>query len=503
MSNLKQFLVTAQDARDSAPATMTTASRPIRVLLIQPPATGAVRSLLPQLEEGTEGIGFKPPLGLLYVATNVHRNSIHQVKVIDAQAQHLDFAGLVAEARAFNPDLIGISAWTDWWYPAWETGRRLKEALPHAHLNFGGPHISIYPEETLSLSFADSIIVGDGEVPFLFLANLVANGIVDNSLPGLHFKSAGMKPAPHDIYIHSDLDGLPQPDRTLLPIAIYGSVLSKGNFVTTMITSRGCPHRCTFCKLNFQKNLARTAESVVEEFREIRALGIREVEIYDDTFTWGRQRLRQICEALIAEKIDIEWAVRDRVSKAEPELLQLMYRAGCRRIHFGVESGTQHVIDRMQKQITLDQARNAVAAAKASGLTVLTYFMFGNLDETVEDMKATVDFALELNAHYSEFSITIPYAGTEMYKEGLELGIISHDYWRDYALHPIANFMPPELIENNASLAQMMQIRNEAVRRFYFRPRYIVRELSNLSNFGEFWRKARMGVRLAQSVYVK
>jgi radical SAM superfamily enzyme YgiQ (UPF0313 family) len=157
----------------------------------------------------------------------------------------------------------------------------------------------------------------------------------------------------------------------------------------------------------------------------------------------------------------------------------------------------------MQKQITVDQARKAVAAAKAAGLTVLTYFMFGNLDETLEDMQATADFALELDADYAEFSVTIPYAGTEMYEEALNKGIIKEDYWRNYALNPVPNFMPPELIEDNVSLAQMMAIRNQAVRRFYFRPRYIYRELTNLSNFREFLRKTRMGFRLAQSVYVK
>src|SRR5262245_8746306 len=503
MGNLKQFLLKGQDATKHAPGFMTGADRRIRVLLIQPPATGSVRSLLPQLEEGTEGIGYKPPLGLLYVATSVTAHSEHQVKVLDAQAQRLDFAALVRETVAFQPDLVGISAWTDWWYPAWETGRLIKEALPGTHLNYGGPHLSIYPAETLSAPFVDSVIVGDGEVPFLYLSNMIANGHLDNSLPGLHLKSHGVKPAPDDLYVHADLDALAQPDRRLLPVDIYGSVLSKGDFVTTMITSRGCPHRCTFCKLNFQKNLARSAQSVVEEFRQIRALGIREVEIYDDTFTWGRQRLREICQALISEKLDIEWAVRDRVNKAEPELLELMQRAGCRRIHFGIESGVQRVIDRMQKQITVAQARDAVAAAKAAGLTVLTYFMFGNLDETLEDMYKTVEFALELDADYSEFSITIPYAGTEMYTEGLSSGIIKDDYWRDYAVRPVPNFMPPQLIEQHATLEQMMRIRNEAVRRFYFRPRYIYRELSALTNLREFIRKTRMGLRLAQSVYVK
>jgi radical SAM superfamily enzyme YgiQ (UPF0313 family) len=333
----------------------------------------------------------------------------------------------------------------------------------------------------------------------------VANGVVDNSLPGLHFRGHGVKPSPDTFFVEGDLDDLPNPDRTLLPIKNYNSVLGKAEYVTTMITSRGCPHRCTFCKLNFQKNVARSAASVVKEFRQIHALGIREVEIYDDTFTWSRNRLREICEGLIEANLGMTWAIRDRVSSAsvDPNLLRLMYRAGCRRIHYGVESGVQRVIDRMQKRITLDQARKAVCLAKEAGMTVLTYFMFGNLDETVEDMYRTIEFALELDAHYAQFSITIPYAGTEMYEEALESGLITYDYWKEYAREPIPNFLPPQLIEDHASLETLMSIRNKAVRRFYFRPRYILREFRKLDSFYEFVRKARMGLQLAESVYVK
>ena len=500
---LKSFLVKAHDAVAVAPITMTMAGRPIRVLIVQPPTIGCVRSLLPQVEESGEGIGFKPPLGILYLGSMLKRQSCHNVLVVDAQAQRLDFDGLVCKALQFQPDVIGISAWTDFWWPAYETGRRLKAALPNAHLCYGGPHLGIYPNETLALPFVDSVIVGDGEVPFLYLCNLVANGTVDNSLPGLHFKTHGVKGDGETIYVHGDLDGLPQPDRTLLPVRCYGSVLSKGDLVTTMITSRGCPHRCTFCKLNFQKTLARSAKSVVEEFRQIHALGIREVEIYDDTFTWSKQRLRQICEALVDADLGIEWAVRDRVNKADPEMFKLMYRAGCRRIHFGIESGVEHVLGRMRKQITTHQARHAVAEAKAAGLTVLTYFMFGNLDESIDDMRETLRFALELNADYAEFSITIPYAGTEMYDEARREGIINTDYWGEYARNPVPDFMPPQLIETGASLAEMLEIRNEAVSRFYFRPRYIARELRRVGSVGELMRKARMGARLFQSVYVK
>ena len=496
-------LLRASDGASVAPSYMQAAAKRLRVVLIQPPDYQGVKTLLPHFGEGTEGIGFKPPLGLLYVASCVGAHSEHDVLVIDAIAERLSFDELLKRVEDLSPDVVGVSAWTDFWYPAWLTGKKIKESMPSVHLTYGGPHLGIYPSETLDISFVDSVIVGDGELPFLYLCNMLSHGKLDNSFPGLHLKSGGVKAVPDTFYIHRDLDLLPMPDRTLLPLKNYSSVLGKHSLVTTMITSRGCPHKCTFCKLNFQKTLARSAESVVAEFRAIRDLGIKEVEIYDDTFTWSKKRLREICQRLLDEKIELEWAVRDRVSSVDPENLKLMYRAGCRRIHLGIESGAQHVIDRMKKKITLEQAEQAVLAAKAAGLTTLTYWMFGNLDETIEDMHETIAFAKKLYSDYAEFSITIPYAGTEMYDQALADGIITSDYWEEYARNPVPDFLPPQLIETHATLDQLRTIQKQAVRAFYFQPRFILRELRNVGTFPEFVRKARMGARLFGSVYTK
>jgi anaerobic magnesium-protoporphyrin IX monomethyl ester cyclase len=479
------------------------AKRPIRALLIQPPATGCVRSLLIQNEDDGEGdsIGFKPPLGLLYVASTVEARSDHEVKLIDAIGRQMTFEEVVAEAVAFQPDVVGMSAWTDWWYPAHRMGQLIKEALPEVHMTYGGPHLGIYPNETLDVPFIDSVIVGDGELPFLYLCNMVANGVTDPDLPGLHFAEHGVK-SKDTFFIQEDLDALPIPNRQLLDRTLYGSVLSKTDLVTTMITSRGCPYNCTFCKLNFQKTLSRSATSVLEEFRQIAALGIKEVEIYDDTFTWSKKRLREICEGLIEADLGVEWAVRDRVGNAQADLLELMYRAGCRRIHYGVESGVNRILDRMRKRINTRQARRAVELAKDAGLIVLTYFMFGNLDETPEDMEETIKLALQLDADYCEFSITIPYAGTEMYTQALEEGVIDEDYWLTYAQNPEPNMLP-RVVEKYASLEVLTEVRNEAVRRFYFRPSYLWREARRVRSFNELLRKGRMGGRLIQSVYSK
>ena len=185
------------------------------------------------------------------------------------------------------------------------------------------------------------------------------------------------------------------------------------------------------------------------------------------------------------------------------ELYALMYKAGCRRIHLGIESGVQHVLDGMNKHITTEQARDAVRLAKQAGFEVLTYFLFGNMNERLEDMKATTDFALDLDTDYAEFSITIPYPGTEMYRQGLSMGLISKDYWLEYAQNPVPNMALPQVLEQHVDLFGMQAQLKQAYRRFYYRPRYLLRELLRIRNLNEFVRKLQMGSHLARSVFVK
>lgn len=472
----------------------------LTVTLIQPPASGGVMSLLPQVESEGEGIGFKPPIGLLYIATYLNQRTPHKATIIDSQAERLSIEATIARVVKQAPDIIGISAWTEWWYPTHELGRLLKQALPNAHICYGGPHIGIFHEETLARPHTGSVIVGDGEIPMAALCDRLAGGD-QTPVPGLHLKQDGVD-MQNLFHIQKDLDILPIPDRTILPLNNYTSVIGKSDFISTMITSRGCPYQCIYCKLNFQKTICRSASSVLEEFEQLRKLGVREVEIYDDTFTWSKQRVVDICEGLIKQNNKIQWAIRDRVNKSDPGLLDLMKKAGCSRIHYGIESGDDEVLKLIKKNITTAQARDAVRAAMKKGFTVLTYFMFGNKGETLDKMKKTVAFAMELNSHYAQFSITIPYPGTEMYKEALEEGTIPHDFWREYATNPSENFKIPMVYEKYASLEQLRRIRDEAIKKYYFRPSYIIRELMHTRNISVFARKARMASHLLKNLLI-
>lgn len=466
----------------------------LKVILIQPPTEHCVRSYAPQVQASEDGIGFKPPLSLLYIATYLKTKLDEDVKiiVIDCPTEHMTISKCVQRIIEDNPDIVGISAWSDFWYPAFTLGKEVKEKLLSCSIVYGGPHVAIYPQITLNASHTDAVVVGDGERPFYEFVKIALNK-KDNcsSGQGLHLKKTGIN-YESLFYFEKDLDGLPIPDRTFLDITRYNSLLSKGKYSSTMITSRGCPYNCNFCKLHFQKPVCVNAQKVVGEFKALVNLGIQEVEIYDDTFTWSKRRVKEICEGIIKENIKVMWAIRDRVNTCDEELLVLLKKAGCVRINYGIESGVERVLNIMKKGITVHQAAHAVRIAKRLGFEVLTYYMFGNLEETFDDMNTTLTFALSLPADYASFGVTIPYPGTALYENALTAGIISYDYWQEFAKQPVPDFVVPQLIENLCSKESLFEVQKKAMRKFYMRPEYIFRQIKRISSFNELMRKSKM-----------
>lgn len=490
-SNPNTYLHTT-DLADYQSDVLNEAEKALRILLIFPPAENAVRALYTFEENEDTSIGIKPPLGVMYLAAYLKQKSKHIVKVLDCQVEQLGEKEIEEEIRQFDPHIVGISAWTDFWYDAYRCIQIAKQVNPNIHVTVGGPHVGIFGKETLEHSGCDSVIVGDGEIPLLWLANSIANNVELDHLPGIHNKKSGYQKGPDEFFILSNLDSLPFPDRHSVPLNKYFSAVSKSRVVTTMITSRGCPFHCIYCKLNFQKNIARSAENVVAEFEQISASGIKEVEIYDDTFTWSKKRVINICNGIIEKGLDIHWAIRDRVSSADEEMMAWLAKAGCSRIHYGIESGLDRTLRRIKKNITSEQAKNAVGMAKKFGMEVLTYFMLGLPGETAEDMQASIQFAKSLNPDFSTFSVAVPYAGTEMYQEGLASGIIPEDYWMQYAIKPTPKFEVPHFWEEFLTKQELQRMRDKATRSFYFRPGYILRQTMKAKSPAEIFRKGRM-----------
>ncbi len=467
--------------------------RKLKILLIQPSNRQCVKSLF-SIYNAEEGIGFKPPIGLLYIATAIKSMTMHHVEILDCQLDDIHQGNILKFVQE-TYDVIGISAWTDFWYQAFKIGKILKEKFPETFIVMGGPHINIFPKEVLEFDFIDSIVMGDGEIPMVkLLDRLAGNDQGNEDIPGVYWRGHGY--ISYTPYIQRDLDNLPIPDRTFLPIERYTSVLSSDKFVTSMITSRGCPFKCVYCKLDFQKPVSRSAESVIKEFEIIHNLGINEVEVYDDTFNWKHKRTKDICTGIIDKNLKLKWAIRDRVNLVKEDVLIDLKKAGCYRIHLGIETGSDRVMKACKKAITTEQAWIAVKLAKKYGFIVLAYFMYGLPTETLEEAYQTLNFSLELDPDYTEYSITIPYPGTELYENALKERIIPIDYWREFTLNPSPSFMIPYVIENLISKEELIKLRDISIKEFYFRPSYIIRELLRVRSYSEFSKKLSMAIGL-------
>ena len=263
-----------------------------------------------------------------------------------------------------------------------------------------------------------------------------------------------------------------------------------------VITSRGCPFHCVYCDRPHMGNAYRvhSPERVLEDLLRIRKFGIKNIQIFDDTFTLKKSRIFEICRLIIDKSLDINFSIRARVNSVNEELLGALKRAGCRRISFGVEAGSDRMLKALRKDTTVKEVVLAFQLCKRIGIDTLADFIIGGPGQTKSDVEDTLNFAIKLDPDYVQFTIMTPFPGTELYRMGMADGSIKKDYWREFAENPTGNFETP-VWEEHLSRSELLDFFSRAYQRFYRRPKYIIRELYKVRSFGEFYRKARIGVK--------
>lgn len=389
----------------------------VRVLLVLPP--------LPQPMN-------TPYLGQQYVAAAL-LSAGHAVccldlaNVGDAEAR-MRFA---EQLRSFRPDLVGMTLFT---YNAL-AGYRLAAMLPEggALSIAGGPHPTVLPEEPLSHGF-DLSLSGEGEQALVALAGVLEKGGSLDTIPGLHTRT-GRGPPYSAI---EDLDALP------FPHIAAGSATTDA-VAGGVVTSRGCPARCTFCA-NYVTGRAyrwRSPENVVAELLTLRRdFGLTHVPFWDDAFTARRPRLEALCDAILAEPdlAGMTWTCITPGNMVLPKDLDRMRRAGCVAINFGIESGDRNILRAIRKGQTPERVIAAVAAARDAGMTTIVNFMFGFPDEGPEELANTRALMMQLaplTDFFNNFGVLVPFPGTAIYdRYHLEYGFTG--WWLDPARIPAA-----------------------------------------------------------------
>lgn len=468
----------------------------MRILLVNPPSNFLIRTNLPAKVEA-ETFAY-PPLGLMYIASFLLAHARHQVEIFDAQGADLCAGSLKGKIADYLPDIVGIYTSTFNLLNVLLIAKAIKEINNKVLICLGGPHLTVFPEETIVFPEIDYAVVGEGEMAFKELVDSLEDNVDLSKIKGLIFKDKGkIIKNDHREFI-DDLDMLPFPARHLVKDYNYGSLLSSSSFVTGLISSRGCHYKCAFCSRKHmgEKIRARSPLNLIGEIKECLRLGVKEIIFYDENFNFDRNRTLEICDRIIKEKLVFKWQIKTRVDLIDEEVLIKLKQAGCQRIHYGAESGNSRILEALNKNISLTQLKKIACLTHKSGIETLFYFMIGSPGETKADVIATIKFAISLNPDYAYFSILTPFPGTELYKIGITNKIFD-DYWKRFAVNPNINFKPKFFTEKIRE-EELYVLLKYAYKSFYFRPRYLFKRIRLISGVKELLVKAQFAFRLLE-----
>lgn len=456
-----------------------------------------MRILLASPESGVWNSRKHIHMGLAYLAGALLAHG-YQVDLWDAQVEEdaQSFDDFLSQNRY---DVVGLSAPTPLINNAWQAAQ---EAKAHGAITIlGGPHLTLMPHESMEKPAVDLVVRGEAEKTIIEIMAALERDSGQAAGPdqprlfqssagwadilGLSWRNeAGKIQHNLDRPLEEDLDAIPFPAHQLFKIERYTNLnpltdgLDPNARAYTIVTSRGCPYKCTYCSKPITGNTwrGRSVENVIAEWRWlVQDLGATEIGVTDDIWNLDRERAKELCRALIAHKLNhIPWVTIHgmKVNNTDAELFMLMKQAGCKRVGFGIENGDDTMLRKViKKGQTVEMVRNAMKWAKAAKLQTMGFFIYGMPGETEDSMEKTTQLALELDPDLAHFLMATPYPGTEMWDTLLQSGLVSNGNWdqlaiqEDKALFSYGD-LPAETVERKW---------HEAHRRFYLRPRRILR----------------------------
>jgi radical SAM superfamily enzyme YgiQ (UPF0313 family) len=356
---------------------------------------------------------------------------------------------------------------------ALDLARAIKQhfALP---IIIGGPHVTIYPREVLSHTCFDIGVIGEGERTLLEIVSAYAANTGDltsalSKIKGIVFRNREETCVTGPREFIADIDNLPFPAYDLLPLPrYYGCNLAVPYM--TMMTSRGCPYTCSFCsKTPWGQSLrCHSARRVVDEIEYlVKELGIKAIDFFDDTFTANKERIREIASLIRERELHFEFGITTRVNTVDQQLLRDLKSIGCKTAAFGVESGDPDILKKINKNITIEQIKNAFRWTEETGINSVGFLMVGNPGETEGAIKNTIRLLKEARPDYFISNILIPYPGSALYADLLAQGILKEDYWKKVTLEGTA--YPTPIANTTIPRNKLISMRNRINRMPYLR----------------------------------
>ena len=377
--------------------------------------------------------GLYPPLHLCNLATSL-RAVGYEVNIFDYVSLFSGIDGFFSEIKDFNPRIVGLTCYTPYVALFYRITKNLRKYIPNAVMVVGGAHPSVWPEWTLeNMPHFDYAMQGECDRSILLFAEMIDGTRKETDVPGLVYRD-GKNILKNERDFIKDLDELPQVDRSFLDryykSRMYWDMASCGK-LDIMITSRGCPYSCTFCYKVEKKYRLRSAEHVMTEFEYLKNRNIKSIHIQDDAFTANKTRCMKIADKLIEGRYRFELKVRGRVDSIDEEMLKKLKEAGVKKIIYGFESGSQKILDIMNKKTTVEMNVRAVELTKKVGIGCYGEIMIGMPGETRETIDETIAFLLKTKPIVGFIPVLYPLPSTKVYEDAKKNGTLQGDWTID------------------------------------------------------------------------
>lgn len=446
-----------------------------RILLIYPPSPVLNRE--DRCQQPTKELIVIPPLppaDLMYLAA-VAEKAGFEAKICD----YSQGGNYEADLKDFQPDYLVVNIATPTLEHDLDAVKKAKEICPN---------IITVAKGAAFLTLAEKIVGEHNELDFGILGEAedtlkdILENKSKNDISGIYYKENGEVKFTGKRPFIEDLDSLPFPARHLVDNNIYRRP-DNNKVQATIKVSRGCPFHCFFClatPVSGAKVRRRSPENIVAEIREcIEKYNIKNFLFWSDIFNIDKDWTMKLCQAIIDSGLKITWSANTRADTADLEMAEMMYKSGCRLVSIGVESGSQYMLEKMGKKITLNDVRRTVKVFKKAKIRIYNYFVIGLPWETEETVEETIKFAIELNSDFISFYTATPLPGSRFYDYASEHNLFDKETSFENA------YYYPAVNTHNLTRERVFELHKSAIKRFYLRPLYIAKMLLRIRSFEE------------------